>query len=878
MPTPSDAGSTLYTVELRDILIERTRTPIGVDVAPRISWTLGSEQGEIRPTGTIVTIRDSDQVVWRGSPSSLLLNEVECPLELLASDTRYEVEIDCDTTAGRARANTWFRTGMLRPDDWAPSVWIGAPAALAGPAPVFRAVFDVPAGAGEVRMTIAAGGVVRTRINGHDAAPEVLAVGITGFDKRVQYAVWDITDLVQTGSNLLALELGRGFYANAEPNVWGWERSPWTGEPCVRFLIRADQPGGTPVLLASRPGMPVTTGPTRYDDIYGGETFDARLQPGIAAPEFTPSAWSAAVEVTGPSGALVHRRQPPIRVTRTIHPRIIRSGDGRWLLDAGRVVAGWARIRVRGGQGDRIQVRYGERLTAEGRPDNRDTRGHYNGRFQVDEFVLRGTGEIEEWEPRFGWRGFRYLEVSGWPAPELITGDVAAQVVHNDLAPAGGFATADPTLAGIHGLVVPTLLNNLHSIPTDTPMYEKNGWTADGMLGTQMLLLNLEAHELLAKWVDDIADARDPDGVPRVLAPHGGWDWDWSPAPPWHAAYVLIPWWLYQHSADGRILTRHVDGILRYLKVELARSAHGIATTTLGDWVSPQTPPEGGNPPEDPRVAATAYLAHMLMVASKICAVLGRRSDADRLARQAASVKRAFQAAFLDPERAVVRGDGDAGFRQSHNVLALAFGLVPAVLTGSVADAIARDVAERGNHLNTGALSTKYLLPVLTDHGHAPLALALARQRTFPSWGYWLDHGATTLWEHWHHDSRSLNHFFLGTFDEWLYHAVAGLAPGGPGWSTVRFEPRLMEHLAQASAWVQTRYGRTSIDWQSSDGIAQIDIEVPIGARGELTLPPGAALAHDPESRSTTSRTAIMTGSGRHRFTVRLPDTTREGR
>jgi len=171
--------------------------------------------------------------------------------------------------------------------------------------------------------------------------------------------------------------------------------------------------------------------------------------------------------------------------------------------------------------------------------------------------------------------------------------------VHSDVAETSSFDSANDLLNWIHRAAVDTVLNNLQGIPTDTPMYEKNGWTGDAMVGADMMLRNLDAGTLLAKWVDDISDARNAEGAPLLIAPNPGWG-DVR-APPWHAAYILVPWSLYLHDGDVRVLADHEAGMAAYVDLEYARSPGGIATTELGDWVSPETDPDGENAPDGDR-------------------------------------------------------------------------------------------------------------------------------------------------------------------------------------------------------------------------------------------------------------------------------------
>ena len=271
--------------------------------------------------------------------------------------------------------------------------------------------------------------------------------------------------------------------------------------------------------------------------------------------------------------------------------------------------------------------------------------------------------------------------------------------MHTDAAETGSFESSSEIMNRTHRAVVDTLLNNLHGIPTDTPMFEKNGWTGDAAIGAEMFMLNLDVHELFAKWMRDVHETRDAEGRPLVIAPSSG-DWgEWGIAPPWHSAYVMIPQWLYQYGGDRRVLTELYDGMKRYVDLEFDRSTGGIVTNArLGDWVSPEASPAGGNAPEDLRVSATAYLYAMLSSMRRSAALLGRSADAAHFAGRAATVKTAFNDAFLDREAGRYRGSGDRGYRQTHNVLALAFGLAPDAETAQrVADGIAADVAREGH-------------------------------------------------------------------------------------------------------------------------------------------------------------------------------------
>ena len=299
-------------------------------------------------------------------------------------------------------------------------------------------------------------------------------------------------------------------------------------------------------------------------------------------------------------------------------------------------------------------------------------------------------------------------------------------------------------------------------------------------------------------------------------------------------------------------LVRRVMGDL-----ELGRSPGGVANTRLGDWVSPEASPAGGNAPEDTRVSATAYLHMMLTAMERSARFLGKDADAAAFAGDAAVVKKAFNDRFFDREAGYYRGSGDRGYRQTHNVLALAFGLAPDEATEkSVAASIVADVKAKGMHLNTGVLGTKYLLPVLTDHGYADVAYQLATQTTYPSWGFMTENGGTTMWEHWALDARSRGHYFLGTVDDWFYHDVAGISPSEEtGYRNVSIAPAVTDQMEWARASTRTPYGPVSSSWESTGDRLTMDVDVPVVSTATVRIPVDAALSSASASEKRNERT-----------------------
>ncbi|MDA0164054.1 family 78 glycoside hydrolase catalytic domain [Solirubrobacter ginsenosidimutans] len=740
-----------------------------------------------------------------------------------------------DTSWGTAFVQAAYGSGP-----WGRNV--RAPRDEARPAPLLRREFTVGGRVRNATLFYAAGGYADFSLNGAPASKDVLSPGFTDYDDTVQYTTADLTDRLRPGANALGIQLGRGFYGMTGGNVWRWESPPWHDEPVVRARLRIEYEDGRVQDVVTDDGWRIADGPTVFDDLYGGETYDARLAvDGFDRTGFDDRAWAPASEVAGPKGVLVNQRQQPIRVTESLPAvAITEPAPDVYVVKFPRVLAGWVELAASGPAGTTIRAQYGEKLLANGRPDFSNNGGFQSG-FQTDRFILAGTGAAERWHARFSYKGFQYIEVTGWPgdAPPPLSA-FTAQAVHTDVPTTGTFESASDLMNRTHRAVVDTLLNNLHGIPTDTPMFEKNGWTGDAALGAEMFMLNFDAHELFAKWMRDVHETREPNGRPLVIAPSSG-DWGvWGIAPPWHSAYVLIPEWLDQYGGDRRVRTELYDGMKRYVDLEFDTSAGGIVNNArLGDWVSPEASPAGGNAPEDLRVSATAYLYTMLRSVERSARLLGRTADAAQLGARAATVKTAFNERFLDRAQGFYRGSGDRGYRQTHNVLAVAFGLAPdAEIEQRVVDSIAADVHGRGDTLNTGVLGTKYLLPVLTEHGHADLAQRLATQTAYPSWGYMLENGATSMWEHWALEARSRGHYFLGTVDDWYFHHVAGIqASQTAGYRELTIAPAVTGELEWARATTQTPYGPVTSDWRNRGRTLELRVDVPVGATATVHVP-----------------------------------------
>ncbi|MFC9430915.1 family 78 glycoside hydrolase catalytic domain [Streptomyces sp. NPDC056987] len=727
----------------------------------------------------------------------------------------------------------WAAATVLAPygrGPWGNGVSIAAPEA---PAPLLRREFTVREPVTRARLYISGLAYYVAELNGERVGRQVLDPGFTDYDETVLYAVHDVTALLRRGDNAIGVTLGRGFYGMTTPNVWNWHRPPWHGEPRLLCRLEADHPDGSRTTVVSDTDWRITEGPTLTNSLYAGETYDARLAPeGWTRPGFDDRSWRHPAEQPAPRGTLRAQPHEPIEVIATHTPTAITEhAPGVYVVDLGRTTAGWSRLSVRAPAGTVVSLVHGEKLKADGSV-HAET-GHVPGRFQRDEYICAGGGATEVWEPSFSYKGFRYVQVSGLPTRPRPA-DVVGRTVHTKVAEVSGFACSEPFYEQLDRAMRRTLLNNLHGVPTDTPMYEKNGWTGDAQLGAPVMEYAFGVHRFLTKWLGDLADSQNADGQLPVIVPSGGWGYgDLGPSPEWTTVYPFLIREMYRIYGDDRVAREHWATLTRYLDWELARLVDGLAITALGDYLPPGY---GGNPPEDTRLTATAYLHRALTGTAELGDLLGHGGTAERYRTAAAGLKDAFNAAFLDAS-GHYRTARDPGYRQTSNALPLAFGLVPNGARATVVDSLVADITARGDHLNTGALGTSVLLRVLCAHGRPDVAHAVATQRTYPSWGHWFDNGADTMWEMWPLDSRSRDHYFQGTVVQWLYENVAGLRPGDAGYRTFTVRPDGRTGVSWARTWIRTVRGEASVAWSAIGTTLRLSVRVPVGATAEIHVP-----------------------------------------
>ncbi len=714
---------------------------------------------------------------------------------------------------------------------WNAPPWgrVGLPV-RADPAPFMRRAFTVDKPIASARAYVAAVGYGELHLNGGKVSDHVMDPGFTRFDRRVLYVTHDVTEGLRQGKNTLGVVLGNGHYNQHAQDVWHFQVAPWRNTPRMLMELRIRYTDGTSQTITSDDRWQVSTaGPIVLDGIRNGEVYDARLEkPDWARPGGDEKGWRQVVAVTSPGGKLSAPMMAPIRVTETLTAKkITEPRPGVFVLDFGQNIAGWARLAVEGPAGTQITMRFAERLTDEGLLEMKYLHQFLaQGPFETDTYVLKGQG-IETWEPRFTYHGFQYVEVTGFPGRPTAA-NITARVAHTAFETIGRFASSNELFNRIWRATLWSYRGNYHSIPTDCPHREKNGWTADAHLAAEQAMFNFDNAAGYTKWVQDIRDEMKETGELPGIVPTGGWGYQWGNGPAWDSALFLIPWYQYQYTGDRQILEASYGHFQRYLAYLDTRDyLQTNPSGWLGDWVpakdkTPQAVTHAGYHHVDARIAAeTARL-------------LGRPDEAARYEAVAARVKKAFQAKFYDPATGRVADD-----QQTALAAALTQGLVderdhPRVLARLVAN-----IEKKKGHLDTGVLGAKYLPWALTDGGRADLFYRIANQRDFPGWGEWFEKGATTLWEDWFGNS-SRNHVFFGDISAWFFRAVAGINPDpqAPGFERIIFKPQIgIGGLEWAEAETRSVRGRIASSWRRRGQGMELTVVVPVNSSGKVYVP-----------------------------------------
>ncbi|MCP4641009.1 MAG: family 78 glycoside hydrolase catalytic domain, partial [bacterium] len=851
------AEDTMGTLTCTDLRCEYLVNPLGIDeTQPRLSWVVESPRRGANQTAYQVLVATTEAQLAAGNADLWDSGKVE-------SDQTAHVVYDGAPLASRTRCvwkvRAWDRDGnpspwsepalwtmgLLAPEDWS-AKWIGAdtrelnedPELMLPPSPYLRKEFaaDRPIRRATVHAT--ALGIYELSINGQRVGDDYFAPGWTDYNKRVYYQTYDVTDLLQQGDNAIGGVLSNGWYAGYVgfgllQNRGNAGRAFYGEVPALCAQLEIEYDDGSTSVVATDETWRAGLGPIRGSDLQMGETYDARQEAaGWDTASFEAAEWLPVTAMESPTAIREAYPGVPIRATEELQPVEITSpSEGVYIFNMGQNFAGCVRLKVEAPEGTRITLRFGEMLHGDGTLMTENLRKAR----AIDAYVCKGGG-VETWQPSFTYHGFQYVEVTGYPGTpglDAITGIVLG----SETPLAGSFECSDDMVNQLYRNITWTQRANFVEVPTDCPQRdERLGWTGDAQIYVRSATYNRDVAAFFKKWLVDLEDAIRPYGAYPDFAPLPYLQCE--PSPAWMDAGIICPYTIYTVYGDTRVIERHYDAMARFLDYLTETSEDNLRSPVhhmWGDWLS-----VGKTASND--YIASCYYAYDAKLMAEMAAAIGRADDAARYDALFTNVRDAIVAKYVTPE-----GTLTEDFQTAY-ALALYMDLLPEGVRPTAAARLVELIRDNDWHLATGFLGVKHALPVLSRFGYNDVAYRLLTNSTFPSWGYSVVNGATSIWERWNsytkedgiHDPgmNSFSHYAFGSVCEWMFASMVGIDTEGPGFKRIRIAPNPGGHgITSASASYDCINGRIASSWRIENGRFHLDVTVPANTMARVSVP-----------------------------------------
>lgn len=679
------------------------------------------------------------------------------------------------------------------------------------------------------------------------------------YDKTIYYNTFDITSYLRKGENVFGVLLGNGFY-----NVQGGRYSKLKvsfGAPTLLFktiILYADHSSDT---ILSDKTWKYAFSPITFNDIYGGEDYDARLeQRGWNKAGFKEVGWKPVIIQEAPKGILVEQKGQPIEIMERYSSQSVkrlnqterdsaskytkRSIDpSAMVFDMQQNLAGYPEIKVSGHKGDSIVLIVGETLTPDGAVNQRQT-----GRPYFFTYVLKGEKD-EIWHPRFSYYGFRYIQVEGAvlkgdenPRKLPVLKDIKSCFVYNSAPQISSFECSNELFNKTHRLIQKAVQSNMQAVFTDCPQREKLGWIEQLHLNGPVLFYNYDLASFMPKIMQDIVDAQQPDGSVSSIAPmynifgdRSGKPDDFGVSPEWGSSIILMPWMYYEFYGDSLLIVNNYQSMRRWVDYMTSRADNHVLSFGLGDWYDYGDFRAGFSRNTPVSFVATAYYFYALKYLAKSAELVGNKYDAYYYSVLAGRVREVLNTKFFNPETKQY-----ATGSQTANAMAVYMEIVKPEDKEFVLQNLVKDIKAHGNRLTTGDIGNRYLFQTLATNDLNELMYKMFNHEEAPGYGFQLKYGATTLTEQWDpRQGASWNHFMLGQIDEWFFATLAGIQPDpkSPGMTHLIIKPELVGDLTFVRASTKNKFGTIAVDWKLEGKEFKLNVTLPQNTAAEVYLP-----------------------------------------
>lgn len=847
---------------------EHLNNPMGVDIPnPRLTWMLkDTRQGAMQTAYQLLVGTDSIAVSnnigerWdtgKQSKSDIIVSYKGKRLDPL---TKYYWKVNVWDKNGKPSSSeiSTFETGMMGRSNWKGS-WISDHHDIHHKqAPYFRKAFEIKKTIQSARAYIAAAGLYELSLNGEKVGKNWLDPMYTRFDKRTLYVVHDVTKQLQSGKNAIGVILGNGWYNHQSLAVWDFDKAPWRNRPAFCMDLRIVYTDGTEETVVSEQDWKTSSGPITYNSIYTGEHYDARLeQEDWNKAHFNDSKWKGVKYRSAPAELIISQQTVPIRLITPYSPISIKKIDDKtYVFDMGQNMAGVTEVKAKGAAGTVLKIKHGERLDDHGRINLSNIDVYFRGDksidpFQTDIFTLSGKKE-DEFIPKFNYKGFRYVEINSTEPISLQDLKITSYFMHSDVDALGEVKTSSKLVNDLWKVTNNAYLSNLMGYPTDCPQREKNGWTGDGHLAIETALYNFDGITVYEKWLADHRDEQQPNGVLPDIIPTGGWGYGTANGLDWTSTIAIIPWQIYLFYGDSRLLEDCYENIKRYVNYVSRISPEGLTTFGRGDWVPVKST-------SNLELTSSIYFYVDATILASAAKLFGKQDDYVKYNALSKKIKSAINNKFLDVSTGIY-----ASGTQTELSMPLHWDVVPEDMRSKVAFNLNKKVEETNFHLDVGVLGAKALLNALKNNGYEETAYQVAVQDTYPSWGWWVVNGATTLLENWDLASErdiSDNHMMFGEIGGWFFKSLGGILPDAdqPGFKHILLKPIFPRTLDQSEVTHRSAYGTIVSKWKKNKKTITYDVVIPANATATFYPP-----------TNIKDQATIQLGSGKHQLIFKL--------
>ena len=877
-------------VEVTRLQVEMKSNPLGIDVAqPRFSWQIASDKPDLMQVGYRIQVAASPEDLQSGKNLLWDSGEItsDCSLfipyegEMLQSRQSYywRVKVKTNQSPGDWSEVQMWSMAILNPTEWK-ARWIGENQ-MSNPgetdkdhtrlaARYLRKPFSINKEVKRATLYISGLGSSESYLNGKRISEDIFAPMPSHYPTRVYYNVYDVTDLLQQGDNLLGVVLGNGrYFAMRNPGMLTY------GLPSLLAQLEMEYTDGTTEQVVSDTSWKVTSqGPIIANNEFDGEEYDARKElKGWNTAQYDDSAWKTAELMDEPQGKLVAQPNPNLTIQDTVKPiQVIARSDGKYILDMGQNMVGWLNVQLKGKAGKPITLKFAEILN----PDTTLYLANLRSAKVTDVYTPASDAAFT-WEPSFVYHGFRYVEVDGLdyrPEPS----DFSGYVIYDEMSTTGKFKSSNPLVDQIHKNAYWGIRGNYRGMPTDCPQRdERLGWLGDRVTGASGEAYLFNNALLYNKWLQDIEDSMSPEGSISDVSPKY---WTiYNDDVTWPAAFFTVAEMLHRQFGDDSAIRRHYPAMKKWMQhmEQTAMQDYIITKDTYGDWCMPpeeQHLIHSQDPARktDGSILGTSVYYNLLHLMMKFADICGKSEDIAGYQQLADKMKEAYNKKFFNPETAQYGNN-----TVTANMLSLRLGLVPEGYEQKVFDNIVQktEVDFKG-HVSTGVLGIQHLMRGLTEYGRKDLAYKILTNEDYPSWGYMINKGATTIWELWNGDTadpamNSANHvMLLGDLLIWYYEDLAGIkcADDAVAFKKIEMSPVLPEGLDYVDASYESAYGTIESEWTRDGDKLTWRVVVPGNTSAQVYFPEGYQKASNSDLGNVrySDDKKVEVGSGEYIF------------